>query len=188
MTVSRARLGAELRLALAEADAPAALASMGELGVLAALPMGLSFDRELAERAIALLPPDGRPDLLLTASLLLHLTMLPAADPEPVIFEVLDELEFTAADRERAMRSALAAPTLVRTMTFATRALADARGARRTHARGGRTRRRAGCRSSRRSVEAASEWFQRVRRVRLEINGEDLIAAGVGTGPEIGRA
>ncbi|MCW3018251.1 MAG: Polynucleotide adenylyltransferase region, partial [Solirubrobacterales bacterium] len=37
MSVSRARVGAELRLALGEAGAPAALDSMGELGVLAAL-------------------------------------------------------------------------------------------------------------------------------------------------------
>ena len=110
MTVSRARVGAELRLALGEADAPAALDSMGELGVLAALAPGLRFDGELAERALALLPADGRPDLLLMASLLLHLTVMPARDPEPAIFGLLDELEFTAADRERAMRSALAAP------------------------------------------------------------------------------
>jgi tRNA nucleotidyltransferase (CCA-adding enzyme) len=186
MTVSRARLGAELRLALAEADAPAALASMSEMGVLAALPAGFRFDRDLAERAIALLPPDGRADLLLMASLLLHVTMMPAQDPEPAIFAILDELEFTAADRERAMRSALAAPSLL-TMTRATRP-SELREALRAHtpeaialagALGGE--------DSPSAAAAAREWFERVRGVRLEINGEDLIAAGVPAGPEIGR-
>ncbi|MGA2455299.1 MAG: hypothetical protein ABSG93_17440 [Solirubrobacteraceae bacterium] len=186
MTVSRARLGAELRLALAEDGAPAALESMSELGVLAALPAGLRFDRELAERAIALLPSDGRADLLLMASLLLHLTMLRTQDPEPIIFGILDELEFTAADRERTMRSALAAPALVTAMTLAAKpsqlretlcvhtpeaiALAGALGAD----------------GSPSAAEAATAWFEQLRDVRLQINGDDLIAAGVPSGPEIG--
>jgi len=34
---------------------------------------------------------------------------------------------------------------------------------------------------------AASEWFQQLRHVRLAITGEDLLAAGVPAGPEIGR-
>ena len=119
MSLSRARVGTELRLALGEAGAAAALDSMAELGVLAALAPGLRFEGDLAERALALLPVDGRSDLLLMASLLLHLTVMPAQDPEPVIFGLLDEMEFTAGDRERAMRSALAAPGLVAPMTHA---------------------------------------------------------------------
>ncbi len=187
MTVSRARIGAELRLALGEAGAPAALASMGQLGVLAALPAGLRFDRELAERSLALLPPDGRRDLLLMASLLLHLTMMPARDPEPALFGILDELEFTAGDRERTMRAALAAPSLVRTMALAARpsqlherlsvhtpeAIALAGALAGEGAPG--------------AADAAREWFEHVRGVRLQINGDDLIAAGVPAGPEVGR-
>jgi tRNA nucleotidyltransferase (CCA-adding enzyme) len=34
---------------------------------------------------------------------------------------------------------------------------------------------------------AAREWLAELRRVRLQIGGEDLIAAGVPEGPEIGR-
>lgn len=187
LTVSRARIGAELRLALGEAGAPAALASMGRLGVLAALPSGLRFDRELAERALALLPPDGRRDLLLMASLLLHLTIMPARDPEPLLFGTLDELEFTAADRERTMRTALAAPSLVRTIALAAtpsqlhdalsvhtpEAIALAGALAGDGAPG--------------AAAAARQWFERVRGVRLLINGDDLIAAGVPAGPEIGR-
>ncbi len=187
MTVSRARIGAELRLALGEDGAPAALQSMSDLGVLAALPAGLRFDRDLAERALALLPPDGRADLLLMASLLLHLTMLRAQDPEPMIFGILDELEFTAADRERALRSALAAPSLVTAMTLAARP-SELRDALRAHtpeaiALAGALAQE----SSPRVADAAREWFEHVRGVRLRINGDDLIAAGVAPGPEIGR-
>jgi len=187
MTVSRARLGAELRLALAEADAPAALATMGQLGVLAALPVGLRFDRELAERALALLPADGRADLLLMASLLLHLTALPAQDPEPLIYGVLDELEFTAADRERTLRSALRAPSLISAMTRAATPsqLHDALSVHTPEAiaLAGAL---AGEHSSR-GAEAAQQWFDSVRLVELEIGGADLLAAGIPPGPEVGR-
>ncbi len=75
-TISRARIGAELRLALSEPQAAAVLAAMGEQGVLAAVAPGLRFDRELADRASSLLPEDGRRDLLLMVTLVLHLTML----------------------------------------------------------------------------------------------------------------
>ncbi|MCW3019959.1 MAG: Polynucleotide adenylyltransferase region, partial [Solirubrobacterales bacterium] len=147
----------------------------------------LRFESDLAERALALLPPDGRPDLLLMASLLLHLTVMPTQDPEPAIFGILDEMEFTAADRERAMRSALAAPGLVGPMTHA----------------GGPSQLRAALfvhtpeaialaaalagERSPSAAAAARDWFERVRLVRLQITGDDLIAAGVAPGREIGR-
>ena len=34
---------------------------------------------------------------------------------------------------------------------------------------------------------AATEWLERVRHVELEIDGRDLLAAGVPEGPRIGR-
>ncbi len=187
MTVSRARLGAELRLALGEAGAPAALASMSEVGVLAALAPGFRFDRELAERALALLPSDGRVDLLLMASLLLHLTVMHAHDPEATMYAILDELEFTAADRERTLRTALAAPSLVQPMALAA-APSQLREALAAHtpeaiALAGAL----GDGGAPGAADAAIQWFQRVRDVRLQINGDDLIAAGVPAGPEIGR-
>src|ERR1019366_878445 len=103
-TVLRARIGAELRLALAESDAVAALGAISELGALTAIERRLRLDESLARRALALLPADGRPDLLLVASLLLPLSIDPDEDPEPVMFELLDGLEFTAGDRDRARR------------------------------------------------------------------------------------
>ncbi len=35
--------------------------------------------------------------------------------------------------------------------------------------------------------EAARRWFGQVRPVRLEITGQDLLDAGIPSGPEIGR-
>src|SRR6202035_4845392 len=70
-TVSGARLGAELRLALLEPDPVAALGELSRLGLLAALDLRLGFEEPLARRALALLPADGRTDLLLLASVLL---------------------------------------------------------------------------------------------------------------------
>jgi tRNA nucleotidyltransferase (CCA-adding enzyme) len=187
MSVSRARLGAELRLALEESDAPGALESMSELGVLAALPPGLRFERELAERALALLPADARADLLLMAALLLHLTVMPGQDPEPVIYGILDELEFTAADRERTLRSVLAAPALVRTMTLAAKPsqLRDALSAHTPEAIA--LAGALGEQVSPSAAESAREWFERLRGVRLRIDGDDLLAAGVPSGPQVGR-
>jgi tRNA nucleotidyltransferase (CCA-adding enzyme) len=185
-SVSGARIGAELRLALSEADAPAALAAMADLGVLAALPGGLRFERVLAERAIALLPPDGRPDLLLMASLLLNLAST-AENPEAAIFALLDELEFTAADRERTLQSALAAPSLAPGMTRAAKP-SQLRETLRAHTPEAIALAAALADESSPGVaDAATEWFAHVRGVRLEINGDDLIAAGISAGPEIGR-
>src|SRR4051794_32505007 len=63
-TVTPTRVGSELRLLLREPSAVEALAWVGEW------PLGvpLDFDRSLAERALALLPADGRADLLLLGS------------------------------------------------------------------------------------------------------------------------
>ena len=186
-TVSGARVGAELRLALGEHDPVAALSRMSSLGVLAAVHPGLRLPEQVARRALALLPADGRSDLLLMASLLLALSMDPDQDAEAEIHELLDRLEFTAPDRERVMRSALVAPSLVEEMVVAARpsqlhealfahtleavALGGALGDESTTACGGE----------------AMQWFDRLRHVRLLITGDDLIAAGIPAGPQIGQ-
>ncbi len=96
-----------------------------------------------------------------------------------MIFGILDELEFTAAERERALRSALAAPSLVTAMTLAARP-SELRDALRAHtpeaiALAGALAQE----SSPSAADAAREWFEHVRHVRLRINGDDLLAAGV---------
>ncbi len=57
------------------------------------------------------------------------------------MFALLDELEFTAGDRERVIRSALAAPPLVEQMPQAGTIVRAVRRAGRAYARGDRARR-----------------------------------------------
>jgi tRNA nucleotidyltransferase (CCA-adding enzyme) len=187
-SVTRARVGAELRLALAEADPVDALSAMSSLGVLAALEPWLRFDAELAQRALALLPADGRSDLLLLAQLLLALAR--EADPgkaEQVMFEFLEALEFGSPDRDRVIRTALAAPSLVAALrdaelpsqmhealashTLEAVALAGALG---------------GEGPPGAIADGAHRWLQTLRHVRLSITGDDLLSAGVPEGPQIG--
>jgi tRNA nucleotidyltransferase (CCA-adding enzyme) len=181
-TISLARVGAELRLALAETDPVAAFAALEDVGVFAALERRLRFDRDLARCALALLPEDGRADLLLLASLLLPVAVDPDEDPEPVMFELLDGWEFTAAERERTMRTALVAPSLDTEMELAElpSELHDALFAHTIEAvaLGG---------ALGNAASAAREWIQTLRHVDLAITGADLISAGIPTGPEIGR-
>ncbi len=192
-TVSRARVGAELRLALKEDDALGALEALSELGVLGALassPQGqptLQLDATLARRALALLPEDGRPDLLMMAALLLALTYSGDVDPEPVMFELLDGLEFSAGERERIMRTALVAPALFDEIAQAAKPseLHEALSAHTLEAvaLGAAL---SGDGPDDRSSEAI-DWFARLRHVRLAITGDDLRAAGIPPGPELGR-
>jgi tRNA nucleotidyltransferase (CCA-adding enzyme) len=198
-TVSRARIGAELRLALGEADALGALEALSELGVLHAIasppassPEGngaatLQLDAALARSALALLPEDGRPDLLLMASLLLALMKDRNVDPELVMFELLDGLEFSAGERDRIMRSALVAPALGSEMAEAAKPseLRDALFAHTLEAVA------LGAALSDKGPDGvsgeAADWFQRLRHVHLAITGDDLLAAGIPSGPELGR-
>jgi tRNA nucleotidyltransferase (CCA-adding enzyme) len=175
LTVSGARIGAELRLALGERDPTRCMRSLDELGVLAALGLASSFPRERAREALALLPEDGSAAELTMALL----------GPTP---EQLDRLEFGAGERDRICAGARLAPQLADRLAGASRpselhealarvpieavALAGALAAEQ-----GRT---LGC-------EAAARWIADLRHVRLEIGGDDLIAAGLSPGPEIGR-
>jgi tRNA nucleotidyltransferase (CCA-adding enzyme) len=181
-TISLARVGAELRLALGEADPVASLVAIDQLGVLAALEPRLRFDPDLARCALELLPEDGRADLLLLASLLLPVAVDPSEDPEPVMFELLDGWELTAAERERVMRTALVAPSLDTEMELADMPseLHDALFAHTIEAvaLGG---------ALGNAASAAREWIETLRHVELRITGDDLLAAGIPTGPEIGR-
>jgi len=180
-TVSGARIGAELRLALSEPDALSALAALRDLGVLEALHPRLRFDPLLAREALALLPADGRPDLLLMAALALPLVLRADGDPDVELSALLNKWEFAAGDRDRVLGAAQAVVRLLHDLGMAESpsklgaivgsapvegvALAGAHG----------------------SAEAARSWLEDVRHVRLQIDGSDLIAAGIPEGPEIGQ-
>jgi tRNA nucleotidyltransferase (CCA-adding enzyme) len=187
-TVSGARVGAELRLALAEPDPVATLTTLGELGVLSALHPRLRFHERLARGALAMLPADGRADLLLVGTLLLSMTQDADEDPGRAMFDLLDDLEFTAADRDRAVKTALHAPVLIEEMqdldapsqlreavhgaTLEAIALAGSLGEDQQLGEAG---------------AAARQWLGDLRHVRLRITGDDLLGAGVPAGPEVGH-
>jgi len=184
-SLSGSRVGNELRLALSEPDAVGAFAALEELGVLRALAPGLDFDRALARGALELLPGDASADLELLACLLLGAVARAGEGP---LRALLDELEFVAADRDRAIGAATLAPALLERLeglespsqlreavhraTLEAVALAGALG----EAQG-----RPGAEA------AARRWLIELRHVRLRITGDDLLAAGIPTGPEIGQ-
>ena len=173
-TVSGARIGNELRLALDEPDQPAALAAAAALGVAP----WLAPDRGLAKRALELLPAgEGRRDLLVLATSL-------AVPTDPL----LADLQFSAAERAivRACRGAPALDDPPRAASELARALRGLpveavafAGARRSPERAGECHRF--------DRKAARRWIEELRHVTLQITGDDLRAAGVAEGPELGR-
>jgi tRNA nucleotidyltransferase (CCA-adding enzyme) len=170
-TVTPTRVGAELRLLLRE---PAALDALAWVGAWeGALGAPLAVDASLAERALALLPADGRGDLLLLASACRG--MAPSA-----LAAWLDALGFPARERDTVLAAAqaqgiegrLAAAgrpseiaAAVRGVPVEAVALAGALGA----------------------EVPARAWIEQLRGVGLEIDGDDLLAAGVPQGEAIGR-
>jgi tRNA nucleotidyltransferase (CCA-adding enzyme) len=209
-TVSGARIGAELRLALSEPDALAALAAMRELGVLGALHPRLRFEQSTAREALALLPEDGRPDLALLAALVLPLALRAEGDPRAEIVALLDRWEIPAGDRDRVAAAAVAVPRLIEELpaaepASALRAVArgvplegvalagalDGSAAAGTIEGGGAADSESGEKASGNEEipvrRAARRWLTQTRHVRLEITGDDLLVAGILAGPEIGR-
>ena len=165
-TVSGARLGAELRLALREPDPPAALAAVGALNP-AFLPAGFEPAPGALQAALALLPDGGRTDLVTLAA-------CTARMDTRVLLDWLAAMDFPAADRDLvavASRASTGAPLRsARTNAEVARA---ARGAplEAVALAGG---------------ENARRWLDDLRHVRLDIDGRDLLAAGVPEGPELG--
>jgi tRNA nucleotidyltransferase (CCA-adding enzyme) len=166
-TVSGDRLGAELRLALREPDPPAAFAAVRELSARY-LPEGFEPRPRALPAALALLPPDGRPDLLTLAA-------CTAGMDARALLGWLDDMGFTAPERDlvaAASRFVTGAPLrAARTGAEIARA---ARGApvEAVALAGG---------------ENARRWIDELRQVRLEIDGNDLLAAGIPEGREIGE-
>jgi tRNA nucleotidyltransferase (CCA-adding enzyme) len=166
-TVSGDRLGAELRLAMREPDPPKALRAVAELNPMY-LPEGFDPEPRGLPEALELLPADGRRDLLTLAA-------CTAGMDTRALLRWLDDMGFTATERDlvaAASRFSIGAPLrAARTNADIARA---ARGA---------------------PVEAvalvggenARRWLEDLRHVRLEIDGHDLIAAGIPEGPEVGE-
>jgi len=169
-TVTPARIGSELRLLLCEPSAVEALAWVAEW------PLGvpLAVDRGLTERALALLPSDGRGDLLLLgaacraverAALAAWLDALGFPGRERDVVVAVARAEGVERRLSRASRSSEIAAA-ARDVPIEAVAFAGALGA----------------------GPAARAWIHDLRRVTLEIDGADLLAAGIPQGEAVGRA
>jgi tRNA nucleotidyltransferase (CCA-adding enzyme) len=172
-TVSGARIGSELRPLLDHPETVAALGLLADLGIDRALGPGLRADPALTARALALLPAEGRRDLLALGAaaretapepLQAWLTRLalPVADATTVVATAAaSEL----AERLAELRSGAAIGALLSGAPPEPVALAGALGA----------------------ESAARRWLEELQHVRLSIGGADLVAAGVPEGPRVGR-
>jgi tRNA nucleotidyltransferase (CCA-adding enzyme) len=197
--VSGARIGSELRLALGEPDPLAALESAIGLG----LAPWLHLDRPRAQAALALLPEgEGSPGLVVLATAL--------AEDADDADQRLAGLDFKASERT-VMRAAARAPQIAAAALAAQRpselarvlrgvpveavALAGASGAAEEIAPAAATATcdravAAGEPAAAASADAAEpvrRWLDELRHVALEIDGDDLLAAGVPRGPQVGR-
>jgi tRNA nucleotidyltransferase (CCA-adding enzyme) len=154
--LSAARLGGEVRLALAEED---------PLGVLARVAdrLPIAIDAALVQRALALAPA-GSDNAMLMLGLLTR---------EP---GWLARLELTAREHSLALACHRARPPAELTPSRLWRAW---------HGAAVEVVAAAGARGG---EQAAREWLDELRHVRLEIGGEDLLAAGLEEGPAVGRA
>ena len=166
-TVSGDRLGAELRLALTEPDPPAALRTARDLQPRL-LPEGFDPDPPGLAAALALLPDgEGRRDLVTLAA-------ATAGMDTRALLGWLDAMGFAAPDRDlvaAASRFSTGAP------------LRSAR----TPAEIGRAARGAPLEAvALAGGENARRWIDDLRHIRLEITGDDLLAAGIPQGPEVG--
>lgn len=167
-TVSGVRIGNELRLALVEPDPVAALEAAAGLGLAPWLAPG----RERARAALELLPPgEGRADLVVLGASLASdddapLERLGLTAPEQVVLRACARApQLAAAMNEAARERPSALARVLRALPVEAVALAGAHAA----------------------AASARRWLEDLRHVGLEIGGDDLLAAGVPRGPQIGR-
>jgi tRNA nucleotidyltransferase (CCA-adding enzyme) len=185
-TVSGARVAAELWLATEEGVPGAAFTSMDELGVLEALSLPSPFDERLLLDASRLLPPDGVHDVLEMA-VLFHPAGEPSDAARRTAAELMDSFEFFAETREKVLAGAFDSPSLAAGLERAERpsqlhALLAGRPVEAIAIAGAIAARR-----SPEAAERATAWLAELRHVKLAIGGDELIAAGVPEGPEVGR-
>jgi tRNA nucleotidyltransferase (CCA-adding enzyme) len=171
-TVTGPRIGAELRLLGQEPDPVRAFEELRVLNLDEAIEAGFGLkDPDLARRALTLLPPEVRKDRLVIAT----------ATHDTDARELLDRLAFEAPDRDAIVAAATGADSLAARLENATRpsAIADAiqnaplEQVALAGAVGPETQ--------------AREWLTTLRHIRPDIDGSDLLAAGVPEGPAIGR-
>jgi tRNA nucleotidyltransferase (CCA-adding enzyme) len=176
-TVSGARLGAELRLAAAEAEPHAALKELDRLGIGARLIPGFAApDADALAQALALLPADGdRAALALAAA-------ARRADPAELA-GALDALAFSVRPRDAILAAVGRAPALAAELAAARRPSQIAEAVAGAPAEAVAL---AGALGDTAAAAAARRWLSELRHVGLEIDGNDLLAAGLTPGPALG--
>ncbi|MEY2515478.1 MAG: hypothetical protein QOJ89_2836 [bacterium] len=168
--VSGARIGRELRLALIEPDPVAAI----ERAVALGLAPWLRADRERTAAALSLLPVgEGRADLVVLAAALDE-----SADDAD---QRLAGLDFTTAERA-VLRAAARAPAIAAAAAATRRPSQLARVLRAQPVEAVALAGASG------AAEPVRRWLGELRHVALRIDGDDLLAAGVARGPQVGRA
>ena len=173
-TVSGPRVGGDLLLLLREPAALEGLEGAETIGLLRALHPHLQLERDLAARALAQLPEGGRRELTLLAACAIGF-------PRGELRGWLDWLALTAPERDAVIAAALDAEPLARGLADAQRASQIAALAR------DRPPEQLALAAARGAAEAVARWVGELRHVKLEISGDDLIAAGVPEGPAVGR-
>ena len=175
-TVSGPRLGAELRLASAEPDPVATFEQLHRLAIDDALAPGFGLsDPQLARRALRLLPEDGDCGAVVLAAAGLDM-------PVAQLAALLERLAFEAGQRDAILAAAAGARSVAEALRRAERASQIAA------AVGRQPRPELVALAGALGPEApARQWLESLRGVRLAIDGNDLIAAGVPAGPAVGR-
>lgn len=169
-TVSGNRIGQELRLLARETDPVAAFASVAALGIDRAIDLRLGLDDpDLARRALELLPPDGRRELLVLA---LAAGGLDAA--------ALDRLGLSAVERQTVAGARARAGQVAAALERAQRPSEIAR------AVGAAPVELVALSGALGPRGPARSWLANLRDVGLAIDGSDLLAAGLAPGPAIG--
>jgi tRNA nucleotidyltransferase (CCA-adding enzyme) len=178
-TISGGRAGAELLLAVREGDARASLRMLDSLGALAALGLPAPFDDALAAEAEGLLPHDGSREVLLLA------VVMHATEPDELVLARLNELE-VPADLAKRVLGPRGVGDLAEKLARAGGAndayvLLDGVPVEAASVAGALV-----ARTSLPAGEYVRDWLTAQRHVALEIDGRDLLAAGVPQGPELG--
>jgi tRNA nucleotidyltransferase (CCA-adding enzyme) len=189
-TVSGPRLGAELRLAFAEPCAVSVLAELDRTGVLSAWEPELCFDKHLVAVALEVMPEDGSRSVLFAAALLLGLAEeLDGEGTDAAMRDFIADLQLPSGAGERVFGAAVSARFVVDSvdeagttpdmleltdgtpieslaLAAAVRDMEDGPG---SYGRG-----------------LIEDWLREQRHVALQVTGDDLIAAGIPEGPEVG--
>lgn len=192
-TVSGKRVRDELMDLLREPEAPTAVRRLAELGIAAALHPALQADPDLVASAQLGCAQTGAERGLAA------LAALASGDPDAVA-PWIDDLQLLREERDAVLRAARRGPALARELREA--------GGDASEASAGPGRREQGLRPSAlrdllapeppealalalafgAPAEPVLRWLSDLRHVRLEIDGADLLAAGVRESPALGRA